>query len=109
MTDNVTSSFPTMGESLFSSVVNLSGKRTSYTKSEARGRSGGADVPGAGTKANRGASLIHEANGPVNKPVAMLYAANAAEAHSTQRNVRLVPSSVGNRDFWAKRESGPIC
>lgn len=39
-------------------------------------------------------------------PQTTLYAQNAAEASATQRNVRLVPSAIGNRDFYNKRQYG---
>lgn len=36
-------------------------------------------------------------------PQTTLYAPNAPEAAATQRNVRLVRSSIGNRDFYDAR------
>jgi hypothetical protein len=39
-------------------------------------------------------------------PQMPLYEQNAASASETYRNVRLVPSAVGNRDFWLKRQYG---
>lgn len=39
-------------------------------------------------------------------PQMPLYEQNAAEASQTQRNVRVVQSAVGNRDFWFKRQFG---
>jgi hypothetical protein len=49
---------------------------------------------------------IMERNGASLRPTAMLYASNAASAGSTQRNVVTVPSAIGNRDFWTKRQYG---
>lgn len=39
-------------------------------------------------------------------PQMPLYEPNAAAASETQRNVRLVPSAVGNRDFYLRRQYG---
>lgn len=39
-------------------------------------------------------------------PQMTLYVPNAAEASQTQRNVRIVPSAVGNRDFFLRRQYG---
>ncbi len=37
-----------------------------------------------------------------------LYAANAAAASDTERNVRTVPSAIGNRDFWDARQRSQV-
>ncbi len=39
-------------------------------------------------------------------PQMPLYAPNAPEASLTERNVRLVNSAVGNRDFYLRRQYG---
>ncbi len=41
-------------------------------------------------------------------PQMPMYAPNAPEASMTMRNVRPVPSAVGNRDFWSKRSYGQV-
>lgn len=41
-------------------------------------------------------------------PQMPMYAPNAPEASLTQRNVRVVPSAIGNRDFWSKRQFGQV-
>jgi hypothetical protein len=41
-------------------------------------------------------------------PQMTLYVPNAAAASETQRNVRVVPSAVGNRDFFLKRQYGQV-
>jgi hypothetical protein len=107
--EDVTSQFPTIGEQGYHQLVNLSGEKVPYTIMEPRGRSGGADTPGTGTKANRGASLIREANGPRPNtiPMATRWPANAACATEGQRNVVPVASAIGDRDFWGKRAEGP--
>lgn len=51
---------------------------------------------------------IQEKLGAQLHPTATLYKQNAAEASATQRNVRTVPSAVGNRDFWYKRAYGQV-
>lgn len=61
------------------------------------------DAP-VGTKANR---VGHQERlGAKYAPQMPLYAQNAAEASATQRNVRVVPSAVGNRDFYLRRQYG---
>lgn len=108
--EDVTSQFPTIGEGGYHQVVNLSGEKVPYTIMAPRGRSGGADTPGTGTKANRSAGLIQEANGPRPNtiPLATRWPANAACATDTYRNVVPVPSAIGDRDFWSKRAQGPV-
>lgn len=109
--DAVTSNFPTMGEAgIPHSVVNLSGDRSPYTMVQPRDAGGAthSDVPGTGTKRQRSATLIREANGPRPNsiPLATRWPANAACATEIQRNVVPVPSAIGDRDFWAKRAEG---
>ena len=41
-------------------------------------------------------------------PQMPLYEQNAPEASLVQRNVRVLPSAVGNRDFWLKRQYGQV-
>jgi hypothetical protein len=58
-----------------------------------------------------GATASHKANiqermGATFTPKATLYAANAPEAAQTQRNTRIVPSALGNRDFYLRRQYG---
>jgi hypothetical protein len=111
--ESVTSNFQTMGESgIPHSVVNMSGQKSPYTLAQPRDAGGAthSDVPGVGTKANRSATLIREANGPRPNsiPLATRWPPNAACAHDVQRNVVPVPSALGNRDFWAKRAEGPV-
>ncbi len=47
---------------------------------------------------------IQERNGASLHPTAILYKANAAESDLVQRNVQTVPSAVGNRDFYLRRQ-----
>lgn len=104
MSDNVISNFPTMGEDgIPHSVINLSARPSPYTMPQPRHRSGGSEIPGAGTKANRGGSLIHDAHGPSVCTFAQRWPTNAAEANQTERNVVLMPRYAGDGGFWAKR------
>lgn len=68
-------------------------------------RNGGKSDAPVGT-AVPGRRNIQERLGAKYAPQMTLYAQNAPEASSTYRNVRLVPSSVGNADFYAKRQYG---
>lgn len=99
--------FPMMGESLLQHICNLSGERSPYTKVVGKKTMGRGASP-TGKYAKRGSTMIHEANGPKCTIVATLYKANAAEASATERNVRIVPSTVSRPDagFWGKREYG---
>lgn len=104
MADNVTTNFPRMGdEGIPNSVVNLSARPSPYTMPQPRHRSGGADIPGVGTKANRGATEIHNAQGPAPCKFPVIYEQNAAVATEGQRNVRLLPRAMGDGGFWASR------
>jgi hypothetical protein len=49
---------------------------------------------------------ILERQGASLRPTAILYQANAAEAGAVQRNVVTVPSAIGNRDFYLRRQYG---
>ena len=105
MSDQVTSSFPKMGdEGIPNSVVNLSARPSPYTMPQPRHRSGGADIPGVGDKANRGATLIHNAQGPSPCKFPVIYEQNAACATEGQKNVRLMPRAMGDGGFWASRQ-----
>lgn len=104
MAEQVNSNFPKMGDQgIPNSVVNLSARPSPYTISQPRHRSGGADIPGAGDKANRGATLIHNAQGPAPCTFPVLFQQNAACATEGQRNVRLLPRAMGDGGFWASR------
>lgn len=105
---SASSDFSTMGESVVKNVCNLSGKKSPYTKSVPRKTQGRGASP-TGTKGGvKAHELIHEANGPAFTVKATLYKQNASEASAVLRNVKIVPSAVGNRDsgFWAKRQYG---
>lgn len=105
MADKSRTQFPKMGDEwITKNLINCSGDRSPYTitvgkKTEGRGASP------TGVKKNRNNNgMIHEANGPTFRPVTTLYKQNAAEASATQRNTKLVPNAIGDRDFWAARQ-----
>jgi len=94
--------FPTMGdEGIPSSIVNISGERSPYTKVAPKGGAPtGPDV--TSTNGHAGSTVIRDAQGPTQRPVTTICYPNAPEA-STPRGVRVMPSAIGNRDFWAAR------
>lgn len=51
-------------------------------------------------------ATIQERLGAKGAPQAVLYRPNAAEAGLVQRNVHQVPSAIGNRDFYLRRQYG---
>ena len=101
--DACTTTFEKMGDSIIDQVVgNVMARQSPNTVSVARkGPTGGQEPATANHKSNvleRGGASLH--------PTATLYKQNAAEASATMRNTRLVPSALGNRDFYAKRQYG---
>lgn len=93
--------FATMGPAN-ANAVNASGAPSPYTKPVAK--KGGSGGMIAAATANHRAAIL-ERNGASLRISATLYKANAAEASLVQRRVRIVPSSLGNRDFWDARQS----
>jgi hypothetical protein len=92
--------FPTMGTTVADSVSAVSGQpKLSVKKNNAKG--GFLESATAAHKAN-----IQERLGAQLTPSANIVYPNSPESSLTQRNVTLVPSSVGNRDFWDKRKYG---
>jgi len=102
---DATSNFPKVGDEGYQSVVNVSGRRSRNTILQARGRSGGADIPGAGDNSHR---QPHEAGAqPVKTEFPTRWPANAACAQDLGRMVIPAPSAVGNKAFWDQRSEGP--
>lgn len=97
---NETSSFPKMGDEGYASLMNMSGQRSPYTMEQPRKGPTTPDMGGGGA-GGRGSTMIHEGHGPTFRPVAS--ASYPTEYAATGRNVRQVPSAVGNRDFWTSR------
>lgn len=108
ITETTTTQFEVMGDSgIPKSVCNLSGQRSRYTMQGKGVGSVTSDAdPAIGTKANRRGREIKDANGPSCKIQAKISFPNSPEASNTGRNVKTVPSAIGNRDFWQKRSEG---
>lgn len=105
MADKTTTSFTKVGDSFAKSAVNQSGAPSKHTTPvQKKGAAGGALE--AATAAHK--SNIPERLGAKLHPSATLYKQNAAEANDTQRNVRTMPSAIGNRDFYNKRQYGQV-
>lgn len=102
--DNVnTGSFPTMGQ--VAGAVNASAAPSGNTKAVAKTYAPGGMLEGA-TARHRGPRL-NEPNGAQHRITASAYPpVTNPEAGATMRNVRLVPSAMGSRDFWDKRNYG---
>lgn len=94
MSDNATSNFPKVGDDgITSHVVNISGQRSKYTKPAAKeGFGKGGDVPGTGTKANKGVgpTATGENPGPRCYIQEKIAYPNSAESSKTLRNVKRV-------------------
>lgn len=97
------SAFPTQGQ--VAAPVNASAAPSANTTVVAKKGSSGGMLDGATANHRQG---VMEPHGAAFKIKATLYKQNAAEASATQRNVRIVPSAIGNRDFWASREASRV-
>lgn len=93
------SAFATQGK--IAAPVNASAAPSANTSPVAKHGGVGGMLDGATANHRQG---VMEPHGASFKISATLYKQNAAEASATQRNVRLVPSAIGNRDFWASRD-----
>lgn len=94
--------FEKVGDSI-SKVATATSRGVQRGKLVKKGNSKGGMLEGA-TAAHRAG--IQERMGAQFAPQATLYAPNAASAGETQRNVRIVQSAVGNRDFYLRRQYG---
>jgi hypothetical protein len=105
MTDNQSTSFPTMGEDWITQLVNVSGAPSKNTKPMPRKNTQSADAPGVGAgKANKGKNVIKNANGPACTIVATISYPNAEGSNQTGRNLRRVrPGGTGG--FYGGRAS----
>ena len=102
MADKTTTEFQKMGtDSAYAE--NLSGAPSANTHPVPRKNTQAGAVPG--TKSNRIGTL--ERNGFQGAPQVSYEYPNSPEAGNTFRNVRLMPSAKGNRDFYARRAEGP--
>lgn len=97
--------FEKMGDSFITDhLINVSGNRSPYTMPVAK-KSTTSDQGPLGGKANRGAKLIKEANGPACTPVQTINYSNAPEMKNVGRGMRTVPSKAGNGDFYGAGDS----
>lgn len=102
MTDKTVTTFPKVGNE--TSRVRAAGDPSPNLKSRPRGGSkSGAPV---GTKSAAGRTNIQERLGAKYAPQMTMSAPQAPEAGSTGKNVRILPSAVGNRDFYLRRQYG---
>jgi hypothetical protein len=100
-TDKTTTTFPTMG---------TEAAKLAHVAQPQKGKS----IPKTGNSKGgmiEGATATHKANiaerlGAKLAPQVPLYAPNAPEAAETQRNTVIVPSALGNRDFYLRRQYG---
>lgn len=100
MADKVTTSFPKVGKNVAAHVTARKPERGTAVK---RGGASGGMLEGA--TANHRAN-IQESLGAKLRPSATLYAQNAAEASTTLRNTKVVPSKAGIGDFYMRRGYG---
>lgn len=102
MADKTTTSFPKMGTSN-ARANNVSGAPSKHTKPVRKKNTVSAKPEGA-TAAHRQGT--QERLGFQGAPQVTMSYPNAPEASQTLRNTRIVPSAIGNRDFYLKRQYG---
>jgi hypothetical protein len=102
MADKTTTTFPKMGTSN-ASAVNQSGAPSRNTK-PVRKKSTVSAKPAPATAAHRQGTL--ERLGAQGAPQTTMSYPTAPEAAQTFRNVHIVPSAIGNRDFYLRRQYG---
>lgn len=101
--DATQTTFEKMGDDIVNSVVgSVMARQSPNTISVPRKGPTGSQEPAT---ANHRSQVL-ERHGASLHPTATLYKQNAAEASATMRNTRMVPSAIGNRDFYAKRQYG---
>jgi hypothetical protein len=94
--------FPAEGTEVATRVSNVSAAPSKNTKPRKKGNASGGAIEAATAthKAN-----IAERLGAKCAPTVPMYKANAPEAGLTGRNVRILPSSMGSRDFYDRRDA----
>lgn len=102
MADKTTTTFPKMGTSN-ARANNVSGAPSKNTK-RVKKKSTVSAKPEAATAAHRQGAL--ERLGFQGAPQVRMGYPTAPEAAQTLRNTRIVPSAIGNRDFYLKRQYG---
>lgn len=101
MSDSTKTQFEKMGTSAAHATV-MSDASPNLKFRPKGGASGGAPMAG-GTGIRQG---IQERLGAKYAPQVNMVTVNQPEASEEFRNVKLVPSAVGNRDFYARRAYG---
>lgn len=100
-----TTTFPKMGTEAAHAVA--AADYSPNLKFRPRGTTaGGSMPPDAGTAGSRTGQ--QERLGATFAPKVLMSSPQAPEAGQNLRNTRLVPSAVGNRDFWLKRAYGQV-
>ena len=102
MADKTTTTFPKMGTSN-ARANNVSGAPSKNTK-PVRKKSTVSAKPEAATASHR--QGVQERLGFKGAPQTTMSYPTAPEASQTLRNTRVVPSAIGNRDFYLKRQYG---
>ena len=111
MVDSTTSQFEKVGDptSLFNDRREGTsvdpGENTISAPRDKGGPGAADDTPGTGTKANRSADLIKEANGPACYIAAKIVYPNVPEAEQEGRSVRKVTGDSGNHIWRARAEA----
>jgi hypothetical protein len=104
--DTTTTNFPKMGEEpMTTSLVNVSGDRSPYTTMRPKGNASGGPLAGGTAARGVGPDATGEHSGPCFTPMTTISYPNAPEASQTGRGLRVMPSRVGNQDFWDSRYS----
>jgi hypothetical protein len=103
MTPTSTSSFPTMGDSGYEGLVNMSGQRSPYTREQPKHGPTTPDTGGSPAGGRPAGAMVQGTYGPAFRPVASM--AYGTQYPETGRGMRVVPSAIGSRDFWAARAS----
>jgi hypothetical protein len=96
-----TTTFPKVGNKIAVNVGKSQSARPQRGKLVKKGGSKGGMLEGA-TAAHK--ANVQERLGAKMAPQAILYQPNAAEAGLTQRNTVFMPSALGNRDFYLRRQ-----
>jgi hypothetical protein len=103
MADKTTTTFPKMGTAN-AKAVNQSAAPSKNTKPVRKRSTVAAGPAEPATAAHR--QGIQERLGAQGAPQVTMSYPQAPEASQTQRNVRILPSAIGNRDFYLKRQYG---
>lgn len=104
MADKTTTNFPKMGtEAAYANNVSAAPSPNTTAVPKHGGVGGSSEGASASIRPH-----VMERNGFKGAPQMTLAYNTAPEAGQTYRNVRLVQSAVGNRDFYNKRQYGQV-